>query len=147
MHKIAINLLGNSVLHQPPTPPPSSLHMLCKGVSVCVREGADQCNINVSISSKLSSSSREKSIAVPVNMTFSYSIWSLHWSLSLLLVIIYIKYRLNHLYPPSTGVMSESMSYEVSMCMCMCIFLLGFNTFLMNTNNLLHHPDMLPELL
>lgn len=39
-------------------------------VSLCIR--ADQCNINVSISSKLSSSSRENSIAAPVNMTFSY---------------------------------------------------------------------------
>lgn len=72
-----------------------------KGAPLCVRKGTDQCNINVSISTKLSSSSRENSIAAPVSMTLSYMI--LHSTPHLLLVITYIEYRLKHLYLSSPG--------------------------------------------
>ena len=70
-HKITINSLRKSVLHRRPPAVYSLYVMLCKGVPLCAQEGADQCNINVSISTKLSSSSRENSPAAPVSMTLS----------------------------------------------------------------------------
>lgn len=45
---------------------------------LCVGNGTDQCNINVSISTKLSSSSRENRAAAPVSMTLGYMIPALN---------------------------------------------------------------------
>lgn len=106
--------------------------MQCKRVYLCVRKGKDQCNINVSISTKLSSSSSE---------------W--HWSprkhdpqiydpalVSLSSLRDNIKSRFRHLYHISPGV---KMNMTCKVCVCWCIFLQGSSKFLINTI-LLHHP-------
>lgn len=105
-----------------------------------MRKGTDQCNINVSISTKLSSSSssRENRIAAPVNMTLSNMIPALNSPSSLSDNIFRIE---TQTYSSSPGVMTEENSeYKLrGRCVCMCIFHQGSNSFFMNTI-LVHHP-------
>lgn len=85
-----------------------------------MRKGTDQCNINVSISTKLSSSSsRENSIAAPVNMTLSNMIPALNSPSSLSDNIFRIE---TQTYPSSPGVMTEENSDYKLRGRCVCVY-------------------------